>query len=49
MALLRGSFTDEEPEGTEILFKKREKQQMHFSFSINEISTPLAVVSIFQY
>jgi hypothetical protein len=37
-----------EPEGVEILFRKREKRQMHFSFSIKEISTPLALVSILQ-
>jgi hypothetical protein len=42
------SFSSQATEGTEILFRKREKRQMHFSFSINEISTPLALVSILQ-
>jgi hypothetical protein len=39
-------FLQEATEGTEILFRKmkREKRQKHFSFSIKEISTPLALV-----
>jgi len=42
------SFSSQATEGTEILFRKREKRQKHFSFSIKEISTPLALVSILQ-
>jgi hypothetical protein len=41
-------FSSQVTEGTEILFRKREKRQKHFSFSIKETSIPLALVSILQ-
>jgi len=42
------SFSSQVTEGTEILFRKREKRQKNFSFSIKEISIPLVLVSILQ-
>jgi hypothetical protein len=42
------SFSSQATEGSEIPFRKREIRQKHFSFSIKEISIPLAIVSFLQ-